>query len=233
MEYKETPRAKKKPDADDPFAFLGDFDTVFLIDDSSSMVGDSWGEVMSALEAIVPVCTKYDADGIDIYFLNKNDSRKFHNITTPDAVKQIFQNVEPSGSTNTGNRLDAIMKPHLDQLEKCKKRGVIFPRPLNIIVITDGAPTDDPEAVIVEAAKRLDAAEAPAWQIGIQFFQVGGNTAAGQSLVNLDDNLKKKHLIRDMVDTLPWEPERALNSDFILKAVTGAVIRRHDRRTVS
>ena len=57
------------PEADDPYAFLSSFDTVFLIDDSGSMQGKSWRETKDALETIIPVCVQHDADGIDIYFL--------------------------------------------------------------------------------------------------------------------------------------------------------------------
>lgn len=55
--------------ADDPYAFLATFDTVFLIDDSGSMAGRSWRETRDALETIIPVCVQYDTDGIDINFL--------------------------------------------------------------------------------------------------------------------------------------------------------------------
>ncbi|KAK3357841.1 hypothetical protein B0T25DRAFT_567099 [Lasiosphaeria hispida] len=41
---------------------------------------------------------------------------------------------------------------------------------VNMIVITDGVPTDDPESVIVSIAKRVDKADAPPYQVGIQFF---------------------------------------------------------------
>lgn len=55
--------------SDSPYAFLTEFDTVFLIDDSGSMAGRSWRETAAALSAITPICTSHDADGIDIYFL--------------------------------------------------------------------------------------------------------------------------------------------------------------------
>ncbi|KAK6858713.1 hypothetical protein PG995_005277 [Apiospora arundinis] len=40
---------------DDEFAFLSSFDTVFLIDDSGSMDGNSWAEVRSVLKEIVNI----------------------------------------------------------------------------------------------------------------------------------------------------------------------------------
>ena len=227
-EYKESTVA-----ADDPYAFLSDFDTVFLIDDSGSMSGERWDQTRSALEAIVPICTAHDADGIEIYFLNKKDSSKFLNVTSLDAVNDIFHQVSPGGLTPTGKRLDDILSPYLKTLESA---GVTQPKPkpLNIIVITDGCPTDGKnlESAIVNAATRLDALQAPGWQIGIQFFQVGGDQNAAQSLVILDDKLQETYKIRDMVDTVPWKAESSFDGTFILKVVTGAVNRRLDRRVV-
>jgi hypothetical protein len=55
---------------DDPYAFLSTFDTVFVIDNSGSMAGHSWREVKEVLSAITPICTTYDDDGVDVYFLN-------------------------------------------------------------------------------------------------------------------------------------------------------------------
>lgn len=240
--------------ADDPYAFLSDFDTVFLIDDSGSMYGERWDQTRTALEAIVPICTTHDADGIDIYFLNTEDSSKFHNVTTLAAVNEIFGKVSPGGLTPTGKRLGDIIGPYLKTLEhgggggdgrgdgggggeetESESKPKPQPKPLNIIVITDGCPSDGQilESVIVKAATKLDGLEAPAWQIGVQFFQVGGDHRAAESLMVLDDNLKDKYKIRDMVDTVPWQNAKSgFDGAFILKVVTGAVNRRLDRRAV-
>lgn len=197
------------------------------------MKGERWGQTRAALEAIVPICTAHDADGIDIYFLNKKDSSKFLNVTSLDAVNEIFGQVSPGGLTPTGKRLEDIIGPYIKTLERA---GAIQPKPkpLNIIVITDGCPTDGKnlESAIVEAATRLDALEAPGWQVGVQFIQVGGDQSATQSLVILDDKLKEIYRIRDMVDTVPWNADSGFDGAFILKVVTGAVNRRLDRRAV-
>lgn len=54
------------------------------------MYGERWNQIREALEAIVPICTSHDADGIDIYFLNTEDRIEFRNVTSPDRVKEIF-----------------------------------------------------------------------------------------------------------------------------------------------
>lgn len=239
------------------------------------MYGERWNQTRKALEAIVPICTSHDADGIDIYFLNNNSKNNvtkdsfgpFRNVTSLDTVKEIFDKVSPEGATPTGKRLEDIIRPYLKNLaaaaadaaerhvsgdngvgdgettittmtEDDPKAETNIIKPLNIIVITDGCPSDKKhlESVIVNTAKELDYSfdpPCPAWQIGIQFFQVGQDQRATESLMDLDDNLKDKYKIRDMVDTVPWKSGSSgssLDGAFILKVVTGAVNRRLDRR---
>lgn len=105
---------------------------------------------------------------------------------------------------------------------------------MNLIVITDGVPTDDVESALILAAKKLDKLEAPAWQVGVQFFQVGKDESARQHLKQLDDELSDiaGGEIRDMVDTVPFMSTDggALTGEGILKVVLGAVNRRLDRK---
>ena len=237
---------------EDPYAFLTTFDTMFLIDDSGSMAGASWREVKEAIRAITPICTAHDSDGIDVFFLNSknpahSDGGGFPHIRNPDQVEALFSRVRPHGGTPTGTRLNQILKPYLREYERKiaitgdpDNSGV---KPVNMIVITDGVPTDDPEAVIVSIAKKLDKLEAPPYQIGIQFFQVGKEPGAAQALKELDDSLGEQHDgIRDMVDTVTWNGRDAaggssgsggLSADAILKVVLGAVVKRLDRRRAS
>jgi len=218
--------------ADDPYAFLSTFDTVFLIDDSGSMAGRSWKETAQVLKAITPICTAHDADGIDVYFLNEKDSSEYKNITRAADVDAIFHSVRPRGGTPTGSRLNAVLKPYLAALER---KGADDVKPLNIIVITDGVASDDVESVIIAAAKKLDRWDAPAWQIGVQFFQVGEERGAAEALRELDDGLAEMSAGRDIVDTVPWKGEsgKGLSADVVLKTVLGAVNRRLDRKRVS
>lgn len=107
-------------------------------------------------------------------------------------------------------------------------------KPLNIVVITDGRATNDVESVVFDAAGKLDRLEAPAWQVGVQFFQVGEDYEAAKMLEELDDMLECKDVkckkVRDMVDTIHWVGKDVigLNGMGILKCVLEAVIRRHD-----
>ncbi len=228
---------------DSPYAFLRTFDTIFLIDDSGSMAGRSWRETSSALAAIAPICTAHDPDGIDVYFLNHRNPHSatggYTNITTTAAVQGLFENVRPLGGTPTGTRLNQILKPYVAELAESLERQAHghepTVKPLNIIVITDGVPSDDVESVIVSAARKLDGMNADQWQVGVQFFQVGREPEARDMLRELDDALSGEYHIRDMVDTVPWTGEdgdEGLTGQGLLKVCLGSVVRRWDRRQV-
>jgi uncharacterized protein YegL len=212
---------------DDQYAFLRSFDTVFLIDDSGSMAGRSWRETGKALETITPICTQRDADGIDIYFLNHPDSSIYKNVTLASTVIEIFQTVRPNKSTPTGQRLNKILKPYLQRYEKNPETT----KPINIIVITDGEPTDDVESPIIAAAKKLDKLDAPPWQVGIQFFQVGKEPGAREHLKQLDDGLRElsgQDELRDIVDTVPFTGDD--NAELTANGIMKVRPRRRDAR---
>jgi hypothetical protein len=214
---------------DSPYAFLTQFDTIFLIDDSGSMAGRSWRETAAALSAITPICTAHDSDGIDVYFLNhrnsQNPSGGYTNVTTTVGVESIFNSVRPLGHTPIGMRLHQILRPYLQlvkaMIERRAQGEEVTVKPLNII-----------ETVIVQAARMLDSWGAEPWQLGIQLFQVGREPDAAEFLQELDDALSGQYNIRDMVDTVPWSGQdgETLSAEGILKCVLGAVNKRLDRR---
>jgi hypothetical protein len=240
------PPVANLPPQDDPYAFLSTFDTIFVIDDSYSMgtpIHDPnsrtrrtyWDEARSAVEAITPICTDYDSNGIDMYFLNGARSPFHHNITSVATVREIFSSTSPMGCTPTGQCLNSILTPYLQAYSRDKENT----KPINIIVITDGVPTDDDAAPLISAARKLDALEAPLWQVGVQFFQVGNDPGAGEHLRQLDDDLRAisgDAKLRDLVDTVNFEDfskiPGGLSGQAILKVVLGAVNRRLDRKAI-
>lgn len=206
-----------------------------------------WREAEKALRAITPICTSHDSDGVDIYFLNHRPVTApgaaapegkaeggYYGITSASDVSTIFSNARPSGATPTGQRLRQIMKPYIASLERASDPDDV--KPINIIVITDGRATDEPEEVLVNAAARLDRIDAAPSQVGVQFFQIGDDPDAAEALRYLDDDLRSRG-VRDMVDTCTWKDTKAqsrgrstLTSDVILKVVLGAVLRRLDNQ---
>lgn len=252
------PRVPTVVTDDDPFEFLEDFDTVIVIDDSASMISPAkgnfemrqpqtwdqtrWNQVSDCLSAIVPICTRYDSDGIDLHFINRRSRTPapegkpadgFYNITTAQGVRNIFSEVQPCGGTKTGLTLRRILTPYMARYRRLGSDWSPI-KPMNIIVITDGAAKDDLEGTIKEFAKKLDDSDAPSHQVGIQFFQVGEWDGATEALHQLDDGISN---CRDMVDTVTFDASRSgghcLTADAILKTVLGAVNRRLDRKTLS
>jgi len=230
---------KRRPSREDPLELLKRYDTVFLVDDSASMEGALWYEAREALAGIVDVAGRYDLDGVDLYFLNSDLKGK--NLRTSAEVKRLFDRITPDGITPTGERLEELLLDYLLRLEDAKaakEAGDEGPakriKPVNFLVITDGEPTDDPESVIVQAARRLDIGNFPLSQVGIQFVQIGNDAGATEALKQLDDDLSESHGVRDMVDTVPYSGEGSqLTPDILTKILLGGINRRLDRRKPS
>lgn len=203
------------------FSLLREFDTVFLLDDTGSMVetdGDEgrsrWEELIDSLRYTVEIVCRYDKDGVEVHFLNQ-DEKDEDGITEGQRVLDLLTKEvgpdEQGGGTYISNPLWAVLAPYIDRFEDWKNRlldrsmpRVKRPKMLNLIVITDGAAEDKEgvEDVIVNAAKRLDQLGAPANQVGIQFLQIGKDNDAARWLKLLDDSLREKHTVRD-VSRLP------------------------------
>ncbi|KAJ5673467.1 hypothetical protein N7507_002594 [Penicillium longicatenatum] len=216
--YEEHQTAPQISTGESEFDSLKDFDTILLVDDSSSMDGPRWREAEAAIAAIAPICTEYDSDGVDLYFLNHRKERNapfdhssghnsashniYRNIKSAEQVREIFSSVTPRGATPVGRRLDDILTPYMRRVERMQQAprnedGTLSDpsldvKPINLITITDGAFTDDAESIILQVAERLDRCVARPSQVGIQFFQIGNDEDARQYLQDLDDNLGKR-----------------------------------------
>jgi len=215
--------------AENALETLRKFDTVIIVDDSGSMHGALWREARDALAALAETASKYDADGIDVHFLN--DKSKGSNMKDAASVNRLFSHVTPRGITPIGEKLEELLLLYLSDLDSAKDNDAPLSKsikPVNYIVITDGAPTDDPEAVIVATARRLDAGNFPITQVGIQFVQIGNSQSATDYLKELDDGLSAVHKIRDIVDTTPYIGG-PLNAEVLTKILLGGINRRVDR----
>ncbi|KAH6951136.1 hypothetical protein BKA56DRAFT_682423 [Ilyonectria sp. MPI-CAGE-AT-0026] len=166
--------------AEDKYAFLSTFDTIFVIDDSGSMAGRTWREVREAVGAIAPICTSHDPDGIDVYFFNHKSRNSgsgtqapggYYQIKDATQVQRLFESIRPGGATPTGARLHTILQPYCANLSR-KPENLDSTKPVN-------------------------------YQVGIQFFQVGKEYGAAKALRELDDSLADLG-IRDMIDTATW-----------------------------
>lgn len=246
---KAAPEYSREPSAEalkeDRYTLLAHYDTVILVDDSGSMSGRRWDETREALSTVAEICTKYDPDGIDIYFLNRTDEPRFQNVTTAATVMDIFTNKRdidgrptrftPWGPTPTGRKLRGILEDYLHKFEQ--DRSI---KGLNVICITDGAASHgfEPDLPLIECAIKLSELQAPRPQLGVQFLQVGNDKEATKELQYLDNDLSDMaqkygyptHLFRDIVDTMPFQGDEGakLTGEGILKVVMGAVCKRLD-----
>lgn len=161
----------------------------------------------------------------------------YRGIKRASTVTNIFDSVRPQGGTPTGIRLHNILKPYMTTLESELSQGRDF-KPLNLIVLTDGVPSDDVESVLLSVAKKLDKLDAAPFQVGVQFFQVGNEPGAKEALEELDDELSNmvEGGVRDIVDTCTWAGDASvsdggvgLTADGILKVTMGSINRRLDR----
>jgi len=229
----------------DALELLAKVKTVFIVDDSSSMQGERWEEAKNAIATLTEWARPYDTDGIDVHFLNHEAVGR--NIKDPEAIKKLFQGLIPKGVTLIGNKLEELLQEYFSIIEPLQNKPAELKKikPVNYLIITDGYPStsnslrasilndlhnsylaDDPEAVIVQVAKRLDDKYLPITQVGIQFVQIGNDTSATEYLRQLDDGLSNKHKIRDIVDTTPYTGPVDGNS--LLKILLGGINRRVD-----
>ena len=194
---------------EDPFSTLADYDTVFLIDDSSSMQGQNWDLVHKILDYSIAEATRYDTDGVDIHFLNNQDANQ-DDVKDPRVAAKIHRDIELKGSTPIRDRLSRHLAGYLRKFKDNETS-----KSYNLIVLTDGEPNpeyEDPEDIsdqedakrykaafrlirkrIVAIAKKLDDLDAEPGQIGIQFCQVGNDRDATAFFKFVDDQLKGRH----------------------------------------
>ncbi|KAJ6458687.1 hypothetical protein DFH09DRAFT_1115374 [Mycena vulgaris] len=212
----------RNEELEDALDILRKYDTVILVDDSSSMSLLEPRLAGQAFQALAETAQKYDKDGIDIYFLNS--TKEALNMRSSADVKAVFNSIQPTGLTPTGKRLDQLLKLYLTKLESAEiqpdgtplrkklfRKEVI--KPVNFIVITDGEAT----------------AERPN-QLGIQFVQIGNDAAATRALKELDDDLHKLGDIQDIVDTTPYSMLNPVTADGLIKALLGGINRRFDKQ---
>ena len=103
-------------------------------------------------------------------------------------VLSRFDLKNPLGTTPTGAKLERILGRIIEMLNHAVDTpayGRI--KPVDIIVLTDGEPTDDPASVIQAAARKLNEGLHHPNAVGIQFLQIGNEEGADKKLRALCD----------------------------------------------
>lgn len=213
-----------QPAAKDFLIPLRDFHTVFILDDSGSMVRpivegqDSksrWDLLVESLQYFGDVAAQSDEHGVDIKFL-VNEHKNAENIQSGQQVLDILEEIRirPDDQGSLDSVLWGVLRQYLDlyrqyqTIQRIKLPGVKIqvetPRALNVIVITDGLEHDyeEVEAALIRTARELQELEIPKFQLGVQFVQVGKDTFAEKRLRLLDDKLAERYGVRDVSSPL-------------------------------
>jgi uncharacterized protein YegL len=169
-----------------------------------------WDYAQEQTMAIARQCAKFDSDGIDVIVFA--GSPKLYSGVTPDKVKQIFVENNPSGSTDTA----AALKMALDGYNTRKAAGAA--KPITVVCITDGAPTDQKavDKVIIDHANSMQDDS----ETGITFIQIGKDPAARKFLEHLDNDLQSAGAKFDIVDT---KNEEEMETTSIVEILIAAV----------
>lgn len=180
---------------------LANYDISLWIDRSGSMgtadiAGKSrWAAAQEATGAVARKATEYDKDGITVGIFGGNTVKTYENVTgSDDLITKIFTENEPSSSTPTHKALEMSLNKYFD----AKKAGT-NPKPILLVVITDGQPDDKGavKKVIVDATQKMDRDE----EVAISFLQIGNDGDAANFLRELDDDLQPAGAKFDIVDT--------------------------------
>ncbi len=170
------------------YSMLEQRDYTLILDKSGSMreqdVGGGqsrWQAVQESTLALARRCEQFDPDGLTVYLFS-SDFRRYDNVTS-DRVAALFAENKPGGYTN----LAEVLKDAFDNYFRRKAAGKAKPSGELILVITDGAPSNEEAVVdvIVAATHRMERDE----ELGVSFLQIGRDQEASAFLKRLDDDL--------------------------------------------
>ncbi|MBD0263280.1 MAG: VWA domain-containing protein [Tolypothrix sp. Co-bin9] len=198
---------------------LDNRDYTLIIDKSGSMATPDqkgsktrWATAQESTFALASKCEQFDPDGITLYVFSGRFKR-YENVTA-SKVTQIFQENDPSGTTD----LASVLKDALDNYFQRKSSGQTKANGETILVITDGEP-DDRKAVmkvIIEASRQMDRDE----ELAISFIQVGKDAQATRFLKVLDDELQSAGAKFDICDTITMDDMEDMSlSEVLLNAI--------------
>lgn len=141
----------------------------------------------SILAKVAHATSLFDADGIQVRFLNSNVSGD--NIRNEGEVAQLVRQVQFSGLTPLGTSLERkILEPLiLNQARQQQLR-----KPVVVIIITDGAPAGEDRNkinhVIDHARRELSRTKYGPDAVSFSFVQVGTDMASRDFLSQLDSD---------------------------------------------
>lgn len=96
----------------------------------------------------------------------------------------------PIGPSAIGARLESLLNKIIDQLEHAKGNAADYGqiKPINIVVLTNSSPLDNPAKVIRSAARKLIQALHHHNAVAIQFAHIGNDNRVEQALKKLSND---------------------------------------------
>ncbi|KAG8156623.1 hypothetical protein KVR01_013574 [Diaporthe batatas] len=185
-------------------------DIKFVVDNARTM-SDKWGQVEIVLLVLAMKIGRLDKDGIDLVY-TIGEHGKLKNVKGTDIHGRFKKSMG-----DVGNSIN-----HTDRTSMRQTLGTIFSeylenpgKRMTLIILTDGAwegsrTDNDVEQLIVDFVGKLEQQRGSMEQrwFSIQFVWFGEeDTAAISRLKSLDDNMKERFHIEDIIDSKPWYHE--------------------------
>jgi len=143
-----------------------------------------------------------------------------HGVTDKSKVAMALGKVGPSGGTPTGEKVGERLQAHLRKIDAVAGQRHTYRdiKPLDLIVITDGCPGDDPRTKdeLEKAAKHIIDNNYHPNHMGIQFVQIGNDAGADLALKALT-----QANANNMVDTVPYT--RTLTPEVLQRILLGGL----------
>ncbi|KAL5390766.1 hypothetical protein PMIN02_006872 [Paraphaeosphaeria minitans] len=212
------------------------YDIWLYIDDSGSMQFEEGGERIKdlrlILERVAFAATLFDADGINVRFMNTNlPDNLANNIAQEAQIETLMHGVQFKGLTPMGT---SLKRKVIDPLIQQARSGQLK-KPVLVITVTDGQPAGEPQNTVLdtinEAVRSL-----PPGGIAFQFAQVGNDQAARAFLGKLDEDPQLDRFI-DCTSNFENEQEEMARANppvdltpdqWILKLMLGAIDSSYD-----
>ncbi|CAO1599561.1 hypothetical protein XANCAGTX0491_003283 [Xanthoria calcicola] len=209
-------------------AKLALYDIILYIDNSGSMMdkdSERVDELRRIMTEVVNISMLFDEDGISIRFMNDwnsnpamdgVDMRRLDNIKDERMIHHIVDRIDYSGLTPLGTELKNKV---IDPMVLGPARSGQLQKPVLLITITDGSPTENGDVVqnVIQYASN-ELSRMPRYgpgAVAFQFAQVGNDQAARAWLAKLDSDPRVGHLV-DCTSNFENEQEEFKKRSLIL-----------------
>ena len=158
------------------------------------------------MEYLGEIAAQSGEAGIDISFVYDRTKDK-RNIRSGQELLSLLAEIDVESSDDAPLR-KVVWDVLNGYLVEYKRWGILkrlnspvqAPKPLNLIVVTDGCTEDreDVEAALIRAARELPRLDIPEFHVGVEFLQIGDDEQGTKWLRFLDDRLLGTYGIRDV-----------------------------------